>query len=196
MKKLIMSLAIAAMVAFAATAFATIAGSGHDFSNINNMTACGGCHKPHNASSQDMIPLWTGDQEFTSTYTKYVSPTGTFDAADNVSSTLASASKVCMTCHDGTVSNLGTLSPDVITFDGGSNHPIGFPYTAATATDDGLVTESQVEGTGLRLFGEDKTMECATCHDPHGTRSSSGSGNIPQFLRVSKSSLCNSCHMK
>ena len=94
------------------------------------------------------------------------------------------------------------------------NHPVGVPYsyTNVTATYNGITTGANVrlnqwvatpgniDGTGVKIFGAGGAgnpvagaagIECASCHDPHGT------GN-EFFLRVTKSGsrLCLSCHVK
>jgi len=89
------------------------------------------------------------------------------------------------------------------------NHPVGVPYSygQAASTYNGIVTGPDVRlaqwvptPTGVKIFGRGgggapvvgaAGIECASCHDPHGT------GNT-FFLRVSKrgSQLCLSCHIK
>jgi len=89
------------------------------------------------------------------------------------------------------------------------NHPVGVPYSYGNATSsyNGIVTGPDVRlaqwvaiPTGVKIFGAGgggapvvgaAGIECASCHDPHGTGNSF-------FLRVPKrgSQLCLSCHIK
>jgi predicted CXXCH cytochrome family protein len=89
------------------------------------------------------------------------------------------------------------------------NHPVGVPYSYGNqpATYNGITTGPDVRlaqwnpaPTGVKIFGAggggapvpgSAGIECASCHDPHGT------GNT-FFLRVTKASsqLCLTCHLK
>jgi len=213
MKKLVMSLAVIAMVAFAATAFATVSGSAHDFSQnsasgvYTSGTECGGCHKPHNAGN--LIPLWNDGNTFDNNYTVYTSPTGTFDASDNATTNISNVSEACMACHDGTVMDGSTISASLATTTVGldidyptnaNQHPIAFSYDDSVGTDTELVATATVENT-LTLFGANNKVECASCHDPHGTTGTTGAkqdaaGNFANFLRTAPADLCTTCHIK
>ncbi|MDH4101396.1 MAG: cytochrome c3 family protein [Nitrospirota bacterium] len=68
--------------------------------------------------------------------------------------------------------------------------------------DDGA-TANVMEDSEVRLylFGGSGyvSVECASCHNPHGTETSAGSGvNHPTLLRKSnnQSALCTTCHIK
>jgi predicted CXXCH cytochrome family protein len=89
------------------------------------------------------------------------------------------------------------------------NHPVGVPYSYdnQTATYNGITTGPDVRlaqwvarPNGPKIFGAGgggapvagaAGIECASCHDPHGTDNTF-------FLRVTKSGsqLCLSCHQK
>jgi predicted CXXCH cytochrome family protein len=89
------------------------------------------------------------------------------------------------------------------------NHPVGVPYSfgQAVSTYNQITTGPDVRlaqwvavPTGVKIFGAGgggaplvgaAGIECASCHDPHGT------GNT-FFLRVTKSGsqLCLACHIK
>ncbi|MBI3182927.1 MAG: cytochrome c3 family protein [Myxococcales bacterium] len=110
----------------------------------------------------------------------------------------------------GNLNNASYIIPDQSTgTDLKGNHPVGVPYSydQAVATYNGISTGPDVKlaqwvarPTGVRVFGSGgggapaagaAGIECASCHDPHGT------GNT-FFLRVTKSGsqLCLSCHIK
>jgi predicted CXXCH cytochrome family protein len=190
------------LVAFAtASQGQGITGSKHDFSSASwngSGQICKPCHTPHDAMT-GLEPLWNHALS-TATYTTYSSATmnATVGTPDG-------SSKLCLSCHDGTVAlenfsgrtngtnmlsgtdNLGTaLSND---------HPVSFTYDGSLATaDGGLKTPTSTSfvdaGSTVPLFNG--KMQCATCHDVHNSQ------NISKLLVKSNASsaLCLSCHNK
>ncbi len=182
---------------------ADISGSAHDFSGDawSSGRICLPCHTPHNADTTVAgAPLWNHEVT-TSTFTVYSSATldATVGQPDG-------ASKLCLSCHDGSVaidSFGGTTGTTFVT--GGellgtgldNDHPISFTYDDALATADGGLHLPSATNSGLGdtitndlLFAG--TMECASCHDVHNTNNNS------HLLRVSNagSALCLTCHNK
>lgn len=200
-------LVILAALSVPAVIYAAITGSSHDFSSAGNglgTTACSGCHKPHNAGT--LIPLWNDANQFDDVvYAAYSSPTDALNATP--SSTIGDVSKACMACHDGMVEATNTdltatsFTPKSSVTTGlkldynnkaSGQHPISIVYTQGTNTS--LKALTNVKTSGFKFYGTNKdTLECATCHDPHGTDSGNGT-NYPDFLRVSAANLCQSCH--
>lgn len=68
------------------------------------------------------------------------------------------------------------------------DHPVSISYSAAIAKSP---TTFNAIPQGVKLFGANNNVECATCHDPHDPTN----GN---FLRINNagSALCNSCHKR
>ena len=191
----------------AMAAIGTIIGSKHDFSSTGpsatykgtSTQVCVYCHAPH--ASTTSTPLWN-HASTAATFTLYTSST--------LNATMAQpggVSKLCLSCHDGTVavdSFGGATGTKLVTgtpLIGTSlvdDHPIGFAYNAALVTlDPGLraVTTAATIGTGnagtidsKMLFGGQ--MECASCHDVHN------SFGITKMLKKSNagSALCLTCH--
>ncbi len=187
----------------------TITGSKHDFSgqSWSGGRICIVCHTPHNAdTSVNNAPLWNHSST-TATYTLYNSPT-----LDATEAQPGESSKLCLSCHDGTVAvdsfggasgsttiaaagNLGTdLSDD---------HPFSFTYDTNLATTDGALHDPSTQsvtigsspsksGTIQEVLLYDNKMECASCHDVHNTFTTT-SGFL---LKVSTdgSKLCLACH--
>jgi len=197
--------AIMFLIGVSSVAFGqNIAGSEHDFSasGWSDGKICIVCHTPHNADiTVAEAPLW--NHEVTAaTFTLYSSPTLT---ATDLGQPDAS-SKLCLSCHDGTVavdsyggntgstfitgdSNLGTGMSD--------DHPVTFNYDDALATaDGGLNTPStfitSIGGTIQNDLLFNNSLECASCHDVHN-----GSG-LNHLLRISNASsaFCLTCHDK
>ncbi|MBI4716970.1 MAG: hypothetical protein HY763_04140 [Planctomycetes bacterium] len=154
------------------------------------------CHAPHN--TQGVRPLWNRDLPVSS-YQIYQS--STLDARPGQPT---GASKLCLSCHDGTIALGSVLSrADQIRMTGGDflpagltnlgtdlsdDHPISFHYTAGlAASDPQLVTPSALPYE-VRLDAAGQ-LQCTSCHDPHHNVN----GNFlvrPDAFGV----LCTSCH--
>lgn len=191
----------------------TIVGSAHDFSTspFAGGEICVLCHTPHNADTTVTdAPLWN-HAVTVATFTMYASPSldATMDAQP------AASSKLCLSCHDGTIavdSFGGATGSNFIT--GGENlgtnladdHPISFTYDTALATLDGGLHDpaatSVTTGSGadvrtglisdVMLIGGQ--LQCASCHDVHNVYTAGGG----PLLRISNagSGLCLACHDK
>jgi predicted CXXCH cytochrome family protein len=212
-------LMLGALLLFAAKAgFAgVLAGSAHDFSTAGWNTGakvCVTCHTPHgsNTSVAD-APLWNHTLQ-TTTYTLYTSPT--------LKATIGQPggnSKLCLSCHDGTVaidSFGGTTGTTMITnaaYKSTSNlgstlnndHPIGFTYDSTLAASNGSLfdptTTNVIIGSAptksgtiaaTMLFGG--KMECSSCHDVHNTFTVGTTGLVK--VAQAGSAICISCHNK
>ena len=182
----------------------SIVGSKHDMSAAawnTSKTLCGTCHTPHNAIAGQPA-LWN-HQVTTATYTVYASTT-----MNAVVGQPSGTSKLCLSCHDGTVAleNFGSTTTGTNFVTGVNNlgtnlsndHPISFTYDTALATADGQLFDpataqwnGAVSGTiaSKMLFGG--KLECASCHNPHDNQ-------FTFFLRKSNtgSALCLTCHNK
>ncbi|NOZ75870.1 MAG: cytochrome c3 family protein [FCB group bacterium] len=186
----------------------TIAGSDHDFSNKswnNTGEICAVCHTPHNAETGvNGAPLWN-HQVTTSNFTTYTS--STLDAT--TVGQPDGASKLCLSCHDGTVAldNFSGKTNGTEFLTGNKNfgtdlsndHPISFTYDATLASTDGELNDPTTENSGLGgtitadlLIGG--KMECASCHDVHNTVAVSGTKLL--VISNNNSALCLTCHAK
>lgn len=199
MKKLNL-LTIFIMLAFVSVSFGQITGSAHDFSSADwNSTGeiCITCHTPHNAIAGEE-PLWNHTIS-TTTYTLYSS--STFDA-DNGTADYTDpdgSSKLCLSCHDGTVAldnfgGNGTVTTESITGDAlmgndlSNDHPVSFNYANVQSLDAGLVAIGSLPAE-IKL--ENGKMQCSSCHDVHDA------GIAKLLVKVnSASALCLSCHIK
>lgn len=83
----------------------SVSGPGQ-FKSLDETRICIFCHTPHTA--QPKKPLWNHDLSAVTNYRTYQSPT--FDAAvwGGFSITIDGDSKLCLSCHDGTVA-LGAI---------------------------------------------------------------------------------------
>src|SRR5690606_21340263 len=96
---IMMVAAAVAIMGLTQTAQSGIQGSAHDFSAIDDQQRiCIFCHTPHNADTTVVdAPLWN-HAVTNKTFQLYNSPT--FDA---VPGQPQGASRLCLSCHDGTV---------------------------------------------------------------------------------------------
>lgn len=197
----------------------TIVGTVHDFSAVgfSGGEICVVCHTPHSAdTSVSAAPLW--DHTVTSTtFTMYDSPT--LDATPSNSGQPGGVSRLCLSCHDGTVaidSFGGATGTNFITnqaklIGGGGDlsddHPISVTYdTALSVLDPGMhdpaattVTIGEAgdktrTGTVAALMTSAGTVQCNSCHDVHNGFTVGGS----PLLKVSQSgsAICLTCHNK
>lgn len=160
--------------------------------------ACIFCHAPHNIMP-NVTPLW--DHTLSSqSYTTYTSSTYTSGAQTPA----AGSSKLCLSCHDGTVAVGLTVTQGLITTSGSMNtadvfgadlshsHPVSM-----TPVDDGALAASlfttppSTKDPTVQLVSG--RIECTTCHDPHVPNKDPAS---PMFLVRSNSgsAICLACH--
>jgi predicted CXXCH cytochrome family protein len=170
---------------------------------VTETEVCVFCHTPHHASATDG-PLWN-HQMSAATYTPFTSPTLT--ALKVTIGQPNGSSRLCLSCHDGTVA-LGLVSsrpggiamnnplPDAsnLGIDLSSDHPVSFVYDSALATAasaypaaGGLVDPGTLSPPVV--LDSSGQMQCTTCHDPHNDQYGS-------FLVMDNSSsqLCVTCH--
>jgi hypothetical protein len=170
---------------------ADIATSKHDFSSAGwNGTGevCVTCHTPHNAAALGTAaPLWNHELT-TATYTLYSS--ATLSATPEQP---RAASKLCLSCHDGTIgldsfggmtgtqaiSGSGLIDPDLR-----DTHPISIQFTHKDINncstchpfvwDPDLGAWITVNNPYLPF--PDGRVECTSCHDPHASAPLNPSG--------------------
>jgi hypothetical protein len=215
--------AVLALTGVAASA-GSIASSKHDFSAVTgtNGQICIACHAPHNTAA-GLTALWNhalSEQTYTMYNTAFSSTaTGTVDAQPGATS------KLCLSCHDGTVavnsfggvtgavaiaasSNLGTSLTN--------DHPISVIYNTALVDADGALFEPSTRAANIGTGGTksrtgtiatnllfNTKVECASCHDVHNTftvpLATSGTGLVSnKLVKISMvgSALCLTCHDK
>lgn len=183
---------------------------------------CVFCHTPHNAlknaagtGGKNTLPLWNHTVSATATYGTYGSITMNATPAElgAATNTNTATSHLCLSCHDGTVAinsfnRVSTINPTTnmtgagiggtigsrssnLGTDLSNDHPINFTYdTALTTADGGLVAPGSL--VGVKLF--DNKVQCASCHDPHTSKDTSGKGLVR--VSMNSSALCTSCHIK
>ena len=201
-------LAILGALLVAGWASADIATTKHNLSisgpgpirSTTEQEICIYCHTPHRARTSTGV-LWNREDS-TAVYTQYQS-----SSLDSVVGQPTGASKLCLSCHDGTIA-LGELvsRQTEIPFASGirflpegntrlgtdlsDDHPVSFVYDESLAIQNGeLISPSTLTNTvKLDQAGQ---MQCTSCHDPH-------EDSFGKFLvRPNNfSELCDTCHTR
>lgn len=193
---------VAGLLAWSPVARADIASTKHNLTRTGPGTfkapeaigLCTFCHTPHNASPSGA--LWNRALS-AATYTLYTSST-----LRSVPTQPTGSSRLCLSCHDGTMA-MGTLlrppgsvqptlgkltGAALIGTDLSNDHPISFTYDSQLAANRGELVDPAGAPTGLHL-DEGGQMQCTSCHDAHADRAS--------FMRMDpiKGALCTTCHL-
>ncbi|HZZ84744.1 MAG TPA: cytochrome c3 family protein [Anaeromyxobacteraceae bacterium] len=178
---------------------------------------CVFCHTPHNSNPAG--PLWNHQLSSGVSYLKYTSSTmvaytGQADAPDP-----NGATKLCLSCHDGTVAlgavssqsspiplaagktNLAPGDPGYIGTDLSKTHPLSF-----AVTDQLVAQNNSVNSTGLALnpvstmksdpevhLDGQARVQCTSCHDPHNDANYATSG-VHFYAKPTRAGPCAVCH--
>lgn len=204
-KKLVglLTVAVAGLLLSGVASAQSITGSAHDFSGdgFSGGQLCIVCHAPHNnVIGVSGAPLWNHDLT-AQNFTLYNSPT--FGGAADITQP-AGASKLCLSCHDGTVAidsfggATGTnfITGGALVGGGGTlegDHPISFTWVADSGLVDPITAPSGITGGTTvdadMLFAS--KVECASCHNVHDNT------NGMFLLKPNNASaLCLTCHIK
>ena len=168
MKKLLTFVIVLTIISLPMTSFANVAGSDHDLTGSGTQL-CFACHVPHNAGGAN---LWSS------------TPSGTFSGVQDL----------CYTCHDGSVTTVGTTTA----FDAAKEQH------AAVGTDcsgDGACHDVHTQNpnnTGKFLVvTETNGNYCETCHGATPFSGAEGLGDhtagITHFTNGG-TFTCNQCH--
>lgn len=184
-----------------------IQGSAHDFSALHpDQQICILCHTPHNSDTSVIdAPLWNHDVT-TKNYQVYNSPT-----MDATTGQPSGASRLCLSCHDGTVAVDSYGGQTGVIFLGGdvavgadeltNDHPISFTYDDALAAQDAELFSPSSSPSGLGgtiaqdlLFNNQ--LECSSCHDVHNGPAAAAVNDHLVLITQAQSQLCLTCHNK
>lgn len=155
------------------------------------------CHAPHNALAAR--PLWNRAMP-PDAYSIYTSR-----ALDAQPGQPTGSSKMCLSCHDGTIAVGSVVSRGmpiqmargVTTLPAGSSnlgtdlrddHPVSFRFDSMLAGRDPKLRAPASLPHEIRLDGNSE-LQCTTCHDAHNN----SRGHF-LVMRNSNSELCLSCH--
>jgi len=192
-------------------AFGAIAGAPHDLSDNGYSKAeiCIFCHTPHHSRIAELdIKLWSHK----TTVGPYQLYGGGLTSASTPVGQPGKNSKICLSCHDGTVAvdAMGSTIGDpvgterinegqwaakpglYIGTDLRNDHPVGVPLTVAAGK---FKIPTGGSSGGMKLYPNNvsgDTVECASCHGVHGQTA------FGKYLKVTMagSALCLNCHIK
>jgi len=200
-----------------------ISGTAHDFALLGSgqsQPACIACHVPHETGVHES--LWNP---------KLLLPAySLYDATANAKATRAghagAYSKLCLSCHDGTLAilnysgargnNLLTPAPrgaaNTATSLAARDHPIGIGYDSNLASSDGSLADPQSGSVSMitSQTGRNSTrsgsigmmmlaegkVECTSCHDVHNRYTAGASNKGLVKVGLAGSALCLVCHQK
>lgn len=163
---------------------------------VSEEEICVFCHTPHRARTS--APLWNR-LDSTASYIPYNSPTLKAQPGQPTG-----ASKLCLSCHDGTIA-LGNvvsrLSPIDMTGGGvmppghtrigadlREDHPISFNYQTALNQSGDKLTAPATWDPRVKLDANSE-LQCTSCHNPHDNQW----GNF-LVMANSNATLCRQCH--
>lgn len=136
------------LLAFPVSSFAGVAGSDHDLT-LSGEKLCFACHIPHNA---------LGDKLWAQT------PSGTFTGVQDL----------CYTCHDGSVTTVGSGTAFNAALEQHTN--VGTDCSGAGACHD--VHNQNPNGTGRFLVVSDADADGAYCDECHGATPFTGAEGL------------------
>ena len=154
------------------------------------------CHTPHGAATAG--PLWN-HQLSTAVYKPYSSPT-----LKAVVGQPNGSSRLCLSCHDGTValglvrSRAGGILMNNFRMPAGINnvgtdlsgdHPVSFTYDTSLVAAQGSLRDPSALPPEVTL-DRNGQLQCTSCHDPHNDQY----GNF-LVMDNTGSKLCISCHV-
>jgi hypothetical protein len=219
MRKLIVPAAVLAVCLVTSISRAGIAGSMHDFSGTGwaKGEICLPCHTPHKATVKDAQgnvlqgPLWN-HQLSTATYTLYLDESG-----NGVTGDVDQNSKLCLSCHDGTVAldSFGGQTGNVfisaygnVGTDLSNDHPIGaaaiWPTPNPAYMVDPALRDAQHIMPLRKMANGQLAVGCTSCHEPHNRKNqehmlwvkNDGPSTTVDGRQVNGSGLCMNCHKK
>jgi predicted CXXCH cytochrome family protein len=205
MKLLLASLLMPLMALAQADRVSDLLASSHNFApggpgpvRSSDNRPCVFCHVAHGGYSVTGY-LWN-HRTSTAAYLPYES--ARLDAKD--ANPAAGVSKLCLSCHDGTVALGETVAARTISISGvmsrgavlgrdlGRHHPLGI-----RPVDDGQIfpglalTPAKSRDPAVQLPGD--RIECTSCHDPHSENKDPARGKF--LVRSNQGgALCLACH--
>jgi predicted CXXCH cytochrome family protein len=177
-----------------------------DLKAMVETSICIFCHTPHNAAPR--TPLWNRSLDPVN-YILYSSTTQSV-----IPSQPNGPSRLCLSCHDGTlalgavlqplggIATTGQITPDRPSYIGvvlSDDHPFSFSYTDAVSSPYAGLNPSLLPSDLPFYGGSSMLIECSTCHDPHDDayRTVDMNGQLTgKFLVMDNraSALCIKCH--
>jgi predicted CXXCH cytochrome family protein len=197
MKKILVALALAA---FASSSFAAVENSAHDFDfggtyGTGLASRCMYCHVPHAAQT------WGAGTALWALPDPGLSLTLYSNAKYQPTDVDARGTMTCLTCHaDGTTAQTGLAVTVVgtaadLTTDLSNDHPVG-NTVIFNPGGSGMKPSPIILGFTTYTNGGNYEMECATCHNPHNSRTIPGRKLLSASTAAAGTDFCNFCHTR
>jgi predicted CXXCH cytochrome family protein len=180
----------------------SVTGPGEIKSN-SETRVCIFCHVSHNSSPEG--PLWNHETTSSTNYRTYerITLTGKPEQPNG-------ATKLCLSCHDGTIAVgaiRGILKPltlEGVNHDGTipaskksnfgmdltGTHPVSINFNQTTALATGHLKWPLDNNDKRDFLDANGYVQCTSCHDAHG----SASDKYPFWKRKTFSEVCLACH--
>ncbi|OIO66191.1 MAG: hypothetical protein AUJ47_01645 [Candidatus Marinimicrobia bacterium CG1_02_48_14] len=153
---------------------------------LTDYSLCRYCHMPRVTPAVE--PLWYRKEAIRNFETRQ-----TIEAPADKVFPVDPDSRTCLFCHDGTVApgfprrpvdanpQVNLTAPQAVSAENYNTHLFTFPASGLEI--------SQPDSGSLLFMGENKTVRCGTCHDPHNNENG-------RFLKVTNdgSQICLQCH--
>jgi predicted CXXCH cytochrome family protein len=180
---------------------------------VSETEICIFCHTPHNAFP--ISPLWNHELSAVENYTNYWSETLKSYSSQAEAPPIDGFSKLCLSCHDGTVA-LGMVSsrdmpietftefldiglPGYLGTDLSGGHPISIVFDTALVNlrnEDPHIMHLNwpINDPDVKLYPTQRQygIQCISCHDPHGGKG--GPGAPPFWRKSTHDDVCLVCH--
>lgn len=179
---------------------------------------CVFCHTPHDSNPAG--PLWNHQLSSGVTYVKYTSSTMVAYTSQSTAPDPNGASKLCLSCHDGTVAlgavrsrstpiplqggklNMVLGDSGYIGTDLSNTHPISFVVTDQIVATNNSTNPSSLAlnsvsamraDPDVHLDGQNR-VQCTSCHNPHSDANYASSG-VHFYNKAQRSDPCLVCHV-